>query len=62
MRTALLSLAAPEMSLGLAAQAEVAQSFGLPTWGLAGATDSKTLDAQAGIESAFPSWPRGWPV
>ncbi|NIV28506.1 MAG: hypothetical protein GWN58_03005, partial [Anaerolineae bacterium] len=22
-------------------------------WGLAGATDSKTLDAQAGIESAF---------
>jgi trimethylamine--corrinoid protein Co-methyltransferase len=49
----LLSLAAPEVSLGLAAQAEVAQSFGLPTWGLAGATDSKTLDAQAGIESAF---------
>jgi trimethylamine--corrinoid protein Co-methyltransferase len=43
----------PEMSLGLAAQAQVAQSFGLPTWGLAGATDSKTIDAQAGIESAF---------
>jgi trimethylamine--corrinoid protein Co-methyltransferase len=53
MRTALMSLAAPEASLGLAAQAEVAQSFGLPTWGLAGATDSKALDAQAGIESAF---------
>jgi len=53
MRTALLSLASPEVSLGLAGQAEVAQSFGLPTWGLAGATDSKTLDAQAGIESAF---------
>jgi trimethylamine--corrinoid protein Co-methyltransferase len=53
MRTAMLSLAAPEASLGLAAQAEVAQSFGLPTWGLAGATDSKVLDAQAGIESAF---------
>ena len=48
-----LSIAAPEMSLGLAAQAEVAQSFGLPTWGLAGSTDSKALDAQAGIESAF---------
>ncbi|MCA9921894.1 MAG: trimethylamine methyltransferase family protein, partial [Anaerolineales bacterium] len=30
-----------------------AQSFGLPSWGLAGATDSKRLDAQAGIESAF---------
>ncbi len=53
MSTTLLSMAAPEMSLGLAAQAEVAQSFGLPTWGLAGATDSKTIDAQAGIESAF---------
>jgi trimethylamine--corrinoid protein Co-methyltransferase len=25
----------------------------LPTWGLAGATESKVLDAQAGIESAF---------
>jgi trimethylamine--corrinoid protein Co-methyltransferase len=53
MRSALLSLGGPEMSLGLAAQAEVAQSFGLPTWGLAGATDAKTIDAQAGIESAF---------
>jgi trimethylamine--corrinoid protein Co-methyltransferase len=53
MRSALLSIAAPEMSLGLAAHAEVAQSFGLPTWGLAGSTDAKTLDAQAGIESAF---------
>ena len=53
MRTALLSLAAPEASLGFAAQAEVAQSFGLPTWGLAGATDAKVLDAQAGLESAF---------
>jgi trimethylamine--corrinoid protein Co-methyltransferase len=46
-------MGAPEMSLGLAAQAEVAQSFGLPSWGLAGATDAKVIDAQAGIESAF---------
>ncbi len=53
MSTANLSVGAPEMSLGLAVQAEVAQSFGLPTWGLAGATDAKTLDAQAGIESTF---------
>jgi trimethylamine--corrinoid protein Co-methyltransferase len=53
MRHAIMSIAAPEMSLALAAQAEVAQSFGLPTWGLAGSTDSKTIDAQAGIESAF---------
>ncbi|MGD8521684.1 MAG: trimethylamine methyltransferase family protein [Desulfobacterales bacterium] len=53
MSTGLLSMAAPEMSLALGAQAEVAQSFGLPTWGLAGSTDAKTVDAQAGSESAF---------
>lgn len=53
MRVALLCVGAPEMSLGLAAQAEVAQSFGLPTWGLAGASDAKSLDAQAGIEATF---------
>jgi trimethylamine--corrinoid protein Co-methyltransferase len=53
MATGLLSMASPEMSLALAAQAEVAQTLGLPTWGLAGATDSKVLDAQAGIESTF---------
>lgn len=53
MSTTKLCMAAPETSLALAAQAEVAQSFGLPTWGLAGATDSKVLDAQAGLESAF---------
>jgi trimethylamine--corrinoid protein Co-methyltransferase len=53
MATALMAFGAPEGSLGLAAQAEVAQSFGLPTWGLAGSTDAKRLDAQAGIESTF---------
>ncbi len=53
MSTGLLSMAAPEMSLALGAQAEVAQSFGLPSWGLAGATDAKLVDAQAGSEAAF---------
>lgn len=53
MKSALMAMGSPENSLALAAQAEVAQSFNLPTWGLAGATDSKMLDAQAGIESAF---------
>ena len=53
MATALMAFGSPEGSLGLAAQAEVAQSFGLPTWGLAGSTDAKRLDAQAGIESTF---------
>lgn len=53
MKTALMAMGAPENNLALAAQAEVARSFNLPTWGLAGATDSKLLDAQAGLESAF---------
>ncbi|MBW2430976.1 MAG: trimethylamine methyltransferase family protein [Deltaproteobacteria bacterium] len=53
MAAGLLSIGAPETSLALAAQAEVAQSFDLPTWGLAGSTDAKVLDAQAGAESAF---------
>ena len=53
MSLGLLSDGAPEMSLALAVQAEVAQSLGLPTWGLAGATDAKVLDAQAGAEAAF---------
>lgn len=53
MRTALMTMGSPENSLGLVAQAEVARSFNLPTWGLAGATDAKLLDAQAGLESAF---------
>lgn len=53
MTTTLMCVGAPEMSLGLCAQAQVAQSFGLPSWGLAGGTDSKVIDAQAGIESAF---------
>jgi trimethylamine--corrinoid protein Co-methyltransferase len=48
-----IAMGMPEMSLALAAQAEVAQSFDLPTWGLAGMTDAKSLDAQAGLESAF---------
>ena len=53
MATGLSSEGSPEASLGLAAQAEIARSFGLPTWGLAGSTDAKVVDAQAGAESAF---------
>ena len=41
------------MSLALAAHAEVGQALGLPPWGLAGATDAKCLDAQAGAEAAY---------
>ena len=53
MKTALMTVGVPESNLAIAAQAEVARSFNLPTWGLAGATDSKSLDAQAGLEGAF---------
>lgn len=53
MATGIFGVGYPEMSLGISAQAEVAQSFGLPTWGYAGCTDSKTIDAQAGLESGF---------
>jgi trimethylamine--corrinoid protein Co-methyltransferase len=53
MATGLFGVGFPEMSLGIIAQAEVAQSFDLPTWGYAGCTDAKTIDAQAGLESGF---------
>jgi trimethylamine--corrinoid protein Co-methyltransferase len=53
MQTGIFGVGFPEMSLGIAAQAEVAQSFGLPTWGYAGCSDAKSVDAQAGLESGF---------
>jgi trimethylamine--corrinoid protein Co-methyltransferase len=53
MATGLFGVGFPEISLGICAQAEVARSFGLPTWGYAGCTDSKVLDAQAGLESGL---------
>ncbi len=53
MRTGIAMISSPEMTLSLAAQAQLARSIGLPTWGLAGATDSKQIDAQAGAEAAL---------
>lgn len=53
MRTGTFGVGFPEMSLGISAQAEVAQSFGLPTWGYAGCSDAKSVDAQAGLETGF---------
>jgi len=50
MTTGLFGVGYPEMNLGISAHAEVARSFGLPTWGYAGCTDAKVLDAQAGLE------------
>ncbi|MGB5984723.1 MAG: trimethylamine methyltransferase family protein [Desulfobacterales bacterium] len=53
MSTGLMTFGAPTNSTLLIAHAEVAQSLGLPTWGLAGATDAKVMDAQAGAETMF---------
>ena len=53
MRTGIAMISSPEMTLSLTAQAQIARTIGLPTWGLAGATDSKLIDAQAGAEAAL---------
>ena len=51
--SATTAITPPERTLAYMGQAQVAASFGLPTWGLAGATEAKVMDAQAGAEAAF---------
>lgn len=51
MKSAIVSYGAPEWPTGMAAWTDLARFYGLPVWGAAGATDSKTVDAQAGIEA-----------
>jgi trimethylamine--corrinoid protein Co-methyltransferase len=51
MKSAIVSYGAPEWPTGMAAWCDVARWYGLPVWGAAGATDSKVIDAQAGIEA-----------
>ncbi len=53
MRTAIVSYGNPEWSLTAAAQADMARRYRLPSWGFAGASDAKILDAQAGLEAMF---------
>ena len=53
MATTVSAIASPETCMCLAVEAQMGQRLGLPTWGLAGASDSMTLDGQAGAESAF---------
>lgn len=53
MNTGIMSINPPEASLGLSAQGQIARHYGFPSWGLAGASDSKALDAQAGAESGM---------
>jgi trimethylamine--corrinoid protein Co-methyltransferase len=51
MKSAIVSYGAPEWPLGMAAWADIGRYYDLPIWGAAGATDSKVVDAQAGIEA-----------
>jgi trimethylamine--corrinoid protein Co-methyltransferase len=51
MKSAIVSYGAPEWPLAMAAWIDISRYYGLPVWGAAGATDSKVVDAQAGIEA-----------
>jgi len=53
MKSAIVSYGSPEWPVGMAACADLARYYDLPAWGTAGATDSKLVDAQAGIEAAL---------
>jgi trimethylamine--corrinoid protein Co-methyltransferase len=50
MRTTIFSYGAPEVNVFNACLADMAHYYRLPFFCIAGATDSKTLDAQAGLE------------
>jgi len=52
MRTGAAALGGPEVGLLNVASAQLARFYGLPCRGTGGNTDSKTVDAQAGIETA----------
>lgn len=53
MKTTIVSYGSPDWSLGMSAWAELARYYNLPIWGYGGATDSKLVDVQAGIEATF---------
>ncbi len=53
MKTTIFSYGAPEMSLMVAAMAQMAQRYRLPFFGTAGCSDAKFPDAQAAAEVAF---------
>ena len=53
MKSTIFSYGAPEMSLMVAAMAQMAQHYRLPFFGTAGCSDAKFPDAQAAAEVAF---------
>jgi trimethylamine--corrinoid protein Co-methyltransferase len=53
MKSAIVAYGAPEWPLGMVAWTDLCRYYNLPVWGAAGATDSKVVDAQAGIEATI---------
>jgi trimethylamine--corrinoid protein Co-methyltransferase len=53
MKTAIVSYGSPEWSMGMVACTDLARYYNLPAWGYGGASDSKLVDAQAGIEATL---------
>jgi trimethylamine--corrinoid protein Co-methyltransferase len=53
MSTTITSYGAPEFNLGYAAGVDLGHYLNLPTFGTAGATDSKVVDQQAAIEATM---------
>jgi trimethylamine--corrinoid protein Co-methyltransferase len=53
MKHSIFAYGAPELNVLNAALADLAHFYGLPFFCIAGSTDSKTLDAQAGVECAL---------
>ncbi len=53
MKTTIVSYGSPDWSLGMGAWAELARYYNLPVWGYGGASDSKVVDTQAGVEATF---------
>jgi trimethylamine--corrinoid protein Co-methyltransferase len=53
MKSTIVSYGSPEWNLGMGAWTELARYYNLPVWGYGGASDSKVVDTQAGIEATF---------
>ncbi|MDF1500052.1 MAG: trimethylamine methyltransferase family protein [Anaerolineales bacterium] len=53
MKSTIVSYGSPEWNLGMGAWTELARFYNLPVWGYGGASDSKVVDTQAGIEATF---------
>ncbi|MGI6686481.1 MAG: trimethylamine methyltransferase family protein [Bacillota bacterium] len=53
MRTTIGTYGSPELTILVAASAEIASFYGLPFYGTAGTTDAKSLDAQAIMEATM---------